>query len=640
MISLWYRPPEILMGERAYTEAVDVWSMGCIFAEMLRGAALFVGISQIEQLFQIFSKLGTPSDLSWPGFSRLRYFKEDMFPQWHMGEGNGNCGAAASTSFGFSLAPLVRGASSHDLEVLERCLQCCPEKRSSAQQIKLILQEQVNKQHLSGASGSQDHETELKFRDLQEAIISTGVALSPRITRSYVTSRALVWTQLQDRHCTEDAMATLRRSNLRPFFRAIKASVAYSAAVDYMRRVHHVKDGTKGTTIRSLHLAVAVLDQYLRFVAEAPEGACSVIVDWCSAVFHSNSSAQCNEKYAGDKSFLTVLLVLCMSCIQAASKYEDVTYLDVLEIRSLSEQLVISDEETLVLVGSAAGSSANVSALPAVKITTAVTAPVACVPSDGAAAVEQGPEQWVSPSSRPFYILHGLADVSVEKVLAMEEHLLNALDFSICTASTVMDFLGIYADECFALADLLCPAETAGRFHCPVAAMIQPADWTRPAVTPYTSLGALRPFLDSLLGLMCEVWLADPDNASFPPSAIAAAMVALSLYVYQEVSWALAIDTVGTLPMDTSHHSQTVPPAGGYRLMWFDCILECWTGRTLQRDCMLCLCHNLRATHCDLPLRLFFTIHTQHGAETGVTMTSLLSKINWERLESFVNSLD
>ncbi|KAJ1428289.1 kinase-like domain-containing protein [Ochromonadaceae sp. CCMP2298] len=53
VISLWYRPPEILMGRCAYDESIDVWSMGCVFAEMLRGSALFMGISQVDQLFQV-----------------------------------------------------------------------------------------------------------------------------------------------------------------------------------------------------------------------------------------------------------------------------------------------------------------------------------------------------------------------------------------------------------------------------------------------------------------------------------------------------------------------------------------------------------------------------------------------------------
>lgn len=43
VITLWYRPPEILMGQRNYTAAVDIWSIGCIFAELIQGRAIFEG---------------------------------------------------------------------------------------------------------------------------------------------------------------------------------------------------------------------------------------------------------------------------------------------------------------------------------------------------------------------------------------------------------------------------------------------------------------------------------------------------------------------------------------------------------------------------------------------------------------------
>jgi serine/threonine protein kinase len=43
VITLWYRPPEILMGQRNYSAAVDIWSIGCIFAELIQGKAIFEG---------------------------------------------------------------------------------------------------------------------------------------------------------------------------------------------------------------------------------------------------------------------------------------------------------------------------------------------------------------------------------------------------------------------------------------------------------------------------------------------------------------------------------------------------------------------------------------------------------------------
>ncbi|XP_037283903.2 cyclin-dependent kinase 1 [Rhipicephalus microplus] len=60
--TLWYRAPEILMGASRYSTPVDVWSIGCIFFELLTGKTLFRGYSEIDQLFQIFRVLGTPTE--------------------------------------------------------------------------------------------------------------------------------------------------------------------------------------------------------------------------------------------------------------------------------------------------------------------------------------------------------------------------------------------------------------------------------------------------------------------------------------------------------------------------------------------------------------------------------------------------
>ena len=57
----WYRAPEILLGSSCYTKSVDMWSVGCVLAEIATFSVLFEGDSEIEQLFKIFSLLGTPS---------------------------------------------------------------------------------------------------------------------------------------------------------------------------------------------------------------------------------------------------------------------------------------------------------------------------------------------------------------------------------------------------------------------------------------------------------------------------------------------------------------------------------------------------------------------------------------------------
>ena len=52
--TLWYRAPEILLGQKVYTEAMDLWAVGCIFAELSNDAPLFAGDSEIATLFKIF----------------------------------------------------------------------------------------------------------------------------------------------------------------------------------------------------------------------------------------------------------------------------------------------------------------------------------------------------------------------------------------------------------------------------------------------------------------------------------------------------------------------------------------------------------------------------------------------------------
>ncbi|KAI0820882.1 Pkinase-domain-containing protein [Trametes gibbosa] len=82
VVTLWYRAPEVLLGSRHYSTAIDMWSVGCIFAEMcMRGHPLFPGDSEIDQIFKIFRVLGTPNEEIWPGVHQLPDYKPS-FPHW------------------------------------------------------------------------------------------------------------------------------------------------------------------------------------------------------------------------------------------------------------------------------------------------------------------------------------------------------------------------------------------------------------------------------------------------------------------------------------------------------------------------------------------------------------------------------
>ncbi|XP_069760715.1 cyclin-dependent kinase 6-like isoform X2 [Narcine bancroftii] len=72
VITLWYRAPEVLLYSR-YTVAVDIWSAGCIFAELLQLRPFLCGISDINQLQKIFEVLGLPDEEEWPPNAPLPY---------------------------------------------------------------------------------------------------------------------------------------------------------------------------------------------------------------------------------------------------------------------------------------------------------------------------------------------------------------------------------------------------------------------------------------------------------------------------------------------------------------------------------------------------------------------------------------
>ena len=71
VVTLWYRAPEILLGAADYSTPVDVWSAGCIFAELVTKRPLFNGENEMDTIKKIFRLLGTPSEEIWPGFSQL-----------------------------------------------------------------------------------------------------------------------------------------------------------------------------------------------------------------------------------------------------------------------------------------------------------------------------------------------------------------------------------------------------------------------------------------------------------------------------------------------------------------------------------------------------------------------------------------
>uniref|UniRef100_A0A8C3GQ02 Cyclin dependent kinase 15 n=1 Tax=Cairina moschata TaxID=8855 RepID=A0A8C3GQ02_CAIMO len=81
VVTLRYRPPEVLLGATDYSSDLDIWSAGCIFVEMIQGQPVFAGTSGTpEQLEKIWEVLGVPTENTWPGLSKLPNYKPAFWP--------------------------------------------------------------------------------------------------------------------------------------------------------------------------------------------------------------------------------------------------------------------------------------------------------------------------------------------------------------------------------------------------------------------------------------------------------------------------------------------------------------------------------------------------------------------------------
>lgn len=115
VVTLWYRAPEVLLGSPRYSTPVDIWSIGCIFAEMVTKRPLFHGDSEIDQLFRIFRTLTTPTEDTWPGVSSLPDYKPG-FPNWKSN----------------TLSQSVKQIDASGLDLLQKMLTYDPATRISA----------------------------------------------------------------------------------------------------------------------------------------------------------------------------------------------------------------------------------------------------------------------------------------------------------------------------------------------------------------------------------------------------------------------------------------------------------------------------------------------------------------------------
>lgn len=74
VVTLYYRAPEIFFGDVHYGKSIDIWSIGCVFAEMFLGEPLFKGGCELETLGKIINIVGNPNEDNWPGVKNLPNF--------------------------------------------------------------------------------------------------------------------------------------------------------------------------------------------------------------------------------------------------------------------------------------------------------------------------------------------------------------------------------------------------------------------------------------------------------------------------------------------------------------------------------------------------------------------------------------
>uniref|UniRef100_A0A131YAN0 cyclin-dependent kinase n=1 Tax=Ixodes ricinus TaxID=34613 RepID=A0A131YAN0_IXORI len=119
VVTMWYRAPELLLGVKEYSTPIDMWSVGCIFGELLTMKPLFPGKSDIDQLNRIFKDLGTPSEKIWPGYTELPLVKKVTFTEYPYNN--------LRSRFGHTLSNL-------GFDLLNKFLTYYPSRRSSAEE--------------------------------------------------------------------------------------------------------------------------------------------------------------------------------------------------------------------------------------------------------------------------------------------------------------------------------------------------------------------------------------------------------------------------------------------------------------------------------------------------------------------------
>jgi serine/threonine protein kinase len=117
VVTLWYRPPEILLGCKTYALPVDMWAVGTIMYEMITKRPMFPGDSEVDELFKIFRVCGTPNETLWPGVTALQDWNES-FPVW--------------PTLDITKLPALSNFERAGIDLIDQTLPLDPKKRLSA----------------------------------------------------------------------------------------------------------------------------------------------------------------------------------------------------------------------------------------------------------------------------------------------------------------------------------------------------------------------------------------------------------------------------------------------------------------------------------------------------------------------------
>ena len=149
VVTIWYRAPELLMGSRHYTPAVDLWAVGCIFAELLSLRPIFKGEEakmdskktvpfQRNQMMRIIEIMGMPRKESWPGLATMPEYSQ--LQSLTMSRGGGRPSGLDTwyqtclKNGGYGPASNIGTPGSEGFDLLARLLEYDPTKRITAQQ--------------------------------------------------------------------------------------------------------------------------------------------------------------------------------------------------------------------------------------------------------------------------------------------------------------------------------------------------------------------------------------------------------------------------------------------------------------------------------------------------------------------------